>query len=153
MCYVVTKCNSLFFVRFQVLTAASMMFRIVFWDVLPVILHDSTFQKTILNIIVFCFHSLITAKGFSNKLQEYYNVCERLHKLIGKKVIAIQTLNSQHYACVHIVRTVHYAFHIILRSTSCVQGLNLEPIFLTPCYKLKMSVNVYLTSSIFRPSF
>jgi hypothetical protein len=31
-------------VRFQVLTAASMMFRIVFWDV-----HGSTSQKTILN--------------------------------------------------------------------------------------------------------
>jgi hypothetical protein len=42
-------------VRFQVLTAASMMFRIVFWDVLPckrrstIILHGSTSQKTILN--------------------------------------------------------------------------------------------------------
>jgi hypothetical protein len=61
------------YVRFQVLTAASMMFRIVFWDVLPckmivdhpwwwrqyaplkrrstIILHDSTSQKTILNIM------------------------------------------------------------------------------------------------------
>jgi hypothetical protein len=54
-----------YFVRFQVLTAASMMFRIVFWDVLPywwwrqyaplkrrstIILHGSTSQKTILNI-------------------------------------------------------------------------------------------------------
>jgi hypothetical protein len=35
------------YVRFQVLTAASMKFRIVFWDVL--ILHGSTSQKTILN--------------------------------------------------------------------------------------------------------
>jgi hypothetical protein len=42
-------------VRFQVLTAASMMFRIVFWDVLPckmaIILHGSTSQKTILNSV------------------------------------------------------------------------------------------------------
>jgi hypothetical protein len=35
--------------RFQVLTAASMMFRIVFWDVL-IILHGSISQKTILII-------------------------------------------------------------------------------------------------------
>jgi hypothetical protein len=40
--YVLTFC-----VRFQVLTAASMMFRIVFWDV----------QKTVLN--VFTFYSFI----------------------------------------------------------------------------------------------
>jgi hypothetical protein len=61
-----------FYVRFQVLTAASMKFRIVFWDVLPckiivdrvfrgtcclhhqgstIILHGSTSQKTILNFI------------------------------------------------------------------------------------------------------
>jgi hypothetical protein len=43
-------------VRFQVLTAAGMMFRIVFWDILPlkrrstIILHGSISQKTILNI-------------------------------------------------------------------------------------------------------
>jgi hypothetical protein len=46
------------FVRFQVLTAASMMFRIVFWDVLPckmIILHGSTSQKTILNILLGLF--------------------------------------------------------------------------------------------------
>jgi hypothetical protein len=35
-------------VRFQVLTAANLMFRIVFWDV--IILHGSISQKTILNI-------------------------------------------------------------------------------------------------------
>jgi hypothetical protein len=30
------KCYlNLYFVRFQVLTAASMMFRVVFWDILP----------------------------------------------------------------------------------------------------------------------
>jgi hypothetical protein len=64
-------------VRFQVLTAASMKFRIVFWDVLPckiivdrrfrgtcclhiplkrrstIILHGSTSQKTIMNFILF----------------------------------------------------------------------------------------------------
>jgi hypothetical protein len=64
-------------VRFQVLTAASMMFRIVLWDVLPckmivdrrfrgayclhhqgplkrrstIILHGSTSQKTVLNVL------------------------------------------------------------------------------------------------------
>jgi len=64
--------QALNYVRFQVLTAASMKFRIVFWDVLPckiivdrrfrwrqyvplkrrstIILHGSTSQKTILNI-------------------------------------------------------------------------------------------------------
>jgi hypothetical protein len=41
--------------RFQVLTAASMMFRAVFWVVLPckmmmIILHGSIAQKTALNI-------------------------------------------------------------------------------------------------------
>jgi hypothetical protein len=65
-----TSANNGPIVRFQVLTAASMMFRIVFWDVLPckifvdrrwwrqyaplkrrstIILHGSTSQKTILN--------------------------------------------------------------------------------------------------------
>jgi hypothetical protein len=51
-------------VRFQVLTAASMIFRIVFWDVQgrrqyaplkrrsTIILHGSTSQKTILNMIL-----------------------------------------------------------------------------------------------------
>jgi hypothetical protein len=39
-------------VRFQVLTAASMMFRAVFWVVLQckIILHGSTTQKTALNM-------------------------------------------------------------------------------------------------------
>jgi hypothetical protein len=42
-------------VRFQVLTAASMMFRAVFWDIIPlkrrstIILHGSITQKTALN--------------------------------------------------------------------------------------------------------
>jgi hypothetical protein len=30
-----STCRHLLFVRFQVLTAASMMFRVVFWDILP----------------------------------------------------------------------------------------------------------------------
>jgi hypothetical protein len=42
------------YVRFQVLTAASMMFRAVFWVILPcrmtIILHGSITQKTALNI-------------------------------------------------------------------------------------------------------
>jgi hypothetical protein len=64
--------NNVFYERFQVLTAARMKFRIVFWDVLPckiivdrrfrgtyclhhqgwstIILHGSTSQKTILNV-------------------------------------------------------------------------------------------------------
>jgi hypothetical protein len=39
-------------VRFQVLTAASMMFKAVFWVVLPckMILHGSATQKTALNV-------------------------------------------------------------------------------------------------------
>jgi hypothetical protein len=40
------------FVRFEVLTAASMMFTTVFWVVLPcqmIILHGSTSKKTVLN--------------------------------------------------------------------------------------------------------
>jgi hypothetical protein len=52
---IMTKIPSV--VRFQVLTAASMMFRAVFWVVLPstIILHGSTTQKTALNIpSVFC---------------------------------------------------------------------------------------------------
>jgi hypothetical protein len=49
------------FVRFQVLTAASMMFRTVFWVILPcrmivdpIILHSSITQKTVLNIRHVC---------------------------------------------------------------------------------------------------
>jgi hypothetical protein len=54
------------FVRFQVLTAASMMFRVVFWDEWwwrqyaplkrrsTIILHGSISQKTTLNIYAFC---------------------------------------------------------------------------------------------------
>jgi hypothetical protein len=45
--------NKMKIVRFQVLTAASMMFRAVFWVVLPckltINLHGSTTQKTALN--------------------------------------------------------------------------------------------------------
>jgi hypothetical protein len=44
--------NFFIIVRFQVLTAASMMFRAVFW----VVLHGSTTQKTALNIILHNFH-------------------------------------------------------------------------------------------------
>jgi hypothetical protein len=67
--------NPKVFVRFQVLTAASMMFRAVFWVILPIILHGSIPQKTALNnpkvhrrvywtvyganIIQFTLHSLI----------------------------------------------------------------------------------------------
>jgi hypothetical protein len=32
---IMTQVSVVYYVRFQVLTAASMMFRIVFWDVLP----------------------------------------------------------------------------------------------------------------------
>jgi hypothetical protein len=45
-CYLWFKPTSTDIVRFQVLTAASMMFRVVFWD-----LHGSISQKTTLNII------------------------------------------------------------------------------------------------------
>jgi hypothetical protein len=45
------KKNKLNLVRFQVLTAASMMFRIVFWDVFPCkIIVDRRFRGT------YCFH-------------------------------------------------------------------------------------------------
>jgi hypothetical protein len=35
---------------------------------------------------------------FYANMQDVYKWCERLHKFIGKKVIAIQKLNSRHYA-------------------------------------------------------
>jgi hypothetical protein len=48
------------FVRFQVLTAASMMFRVVFWDILSstIILHGSITQKTTLNMENVCLFDL-----------------------------------------------------------------------------------------------
>jgi hypothetical protein len=46
--------KTLLYMRFQVLTAASMMFRAVFWVVLPCkMIVDSTTQKTALNTTVY----------------------------------------------------------------------------------------------------
>jgi hypothetical protein len=84
------------FVRFQVLTAASMMFRVVFWDILPcklivdrhpwwwrqyaplkrrstINLYGSISQKTTLNITgTFCFHeSFSTLCGWLVQRQGY----------------------------------------------------------------------------------
>jgi hypothetical protein len=100
-------------VRFQVLTAASMMFRIVFWDVLPckthpwwwrqyaplkrrstIILHGSTSQKTILNITVWLFkwrggresNSLVLqAHLWSYGWQEYSGVLWELQPIPHKQ--------------------------------------------------------------------
>jgi hypothetical protein len=51
--------NILFHVRFQVLTAASMMFRVVFWDILPCkMIVDNHFTRQYIpedNSEQFCF--------------------------------------------------------------------------------------------------
>jgi hypothetical protein len=89
-------------VRFQVLTAVSMMFRIVFWDVLPCKIivdrhfrgvyclhhqgwssqHGSTSQKTILNIPSHVSHVLVIPKLlFSRQLQNCWGAIVMCHAI------------------------------------------------------------------------
>jgi hypothetical protein len=72
--------------KFQVLTAASMMFRAVFWIVLPskIILHGSTTQKTALNTNYEApkFQSLVCLKHTGLQLElnsdHQYTKCVKL---------------------------------------------------------------------------
>jgi hypothetical protein len=100
-------------VRFKVLTAASMKFRIVFWDVLPckiivdrrfrgtyclhhlkrrstIILHGSTSQKTILNFI----WNVVLPRDYMPLCRRRLSLCKRMfcRKNPGFLVLTLSTI-------------------------------------------------------------